>query len=169
MAIYKEFASGKDFERAGTGEYVVTLKEIKQVEMASFNDKSVMEPKFTWIFETGGKDVDSDGKPYQFRITTGIKYGADRAGLTKLIDSLFGRHLTEQEWEDLDLEKLQGVKFKQMVSLETNIETKKLYNQVQKTYRGKGSELKLEDYQYDKRQPVAADPVTATKDPFADS
>ncbi len=111
---------GGDFSVAPDGIYVCKLKEIESLEQPSFDDQAIMEPKYKWVFEGANDDAtDDDGKPFRFVKFTKRDYGHEKAGMTILLDSMLGRHLTQDEFEEFDLPDLTARKFRVCVE-ETN-------------------------------------------------
>jgi hypothetical protein len=175
MALYATYQTpGKDFERADTGEYNCTIKNIEQTELPSFNDQNIMEPKFRWIFETI-KERTSEGEPFQFRKFTGVKYGNEKATLTLLINGVFERPFQPFEWPRVDLEKLIGQTVKVMVTLE--MKESREFNGVTTVSRPRGKKFDNGAYMdaigapASTAKPVqeAADDMDDKKDPFRDS
>lgn len=145
MAKYGEYQEpGGDFERAENGEYVVVLKEIEETTRPNFNDASITDDVWRWKFETV-EARDSEDRPFLFMTTTKTRYGNEKAALTILIDGMFRTHFDKYDWQRVDVDKLVGKKFKALVALETNPETKKEYNKILSVSRPKNNPIKLED------------------------
>jgi len=100
------FAQG-DYSVADAGNYKCILVDVEMVQRPSFDDPAVMEPNFKWRFETT-EVGDEDGKPFRFSQFTKTSYGYDMAKLTKLLDGMLGRRLTQDEFARLDLQDLKS-------------------------------------------------------------
>lgn len=102
------------FETAEAGAYLCKCVGIDVKEQPSFDNPEVMEKKFQWKFETIDAS-DSNGNPFRFSKFTSVKFGNDRSGLTILLDSMFGRRLTAEEFQSLDIEDIKSKNWKVMV------------------------------------------------------
>jgi hypothetical protein len=111
-------SGGGDFEAAEEGSYLCNLVEIKPDRRASFDDPNVMEDIFQFTFETA-EETDSQGKPFRFVTFPRAKYGNDNANLTKLLDAMIGRRLTQQEYTELDPDELMAQPYRVLVSVYT--------------------------------------------------
>jgi len=100
------FAQG-DYAAAEPGTYKCILVDVDLVERPSFEDAAVMEKNYRWRFETV-EVGDEQGKPFRFSQFTKTSYGYDMAKLTKLLDGMLGRRLTQDEFSRLDLEDLKS-------------------------------------------------------------
>lgn len=114
-----KFSTGGEFEVAEAGTYTCRLKEVVEEKGTKFDDPSVEIDQYKWTFEATEAE-DSKGEPYRFIRFTGIAYGNDKANLTKMLDGMLGRRLTQDEYEDLDIDDLKGRKWKVMVDEITN-------------------------------------------------
>lgn len=101
------FTSGGDYPVAAPGSYKCALDKIETVQRPSFEDQSIMEPNFRWVFETI-EDGDENGRPFRFTYYTKTSYGNDMAKLTKLLDSMLLRRLTQEEFASLDLDDIKA-------------------------------------------------------------
>jgi len=113
------FNEGGEYEVADDGLYLCRLKEIETLQQPSFDDPSLLEDKFKFVFEAL-ESVDSKGNPFRFVKFTKTGYGNEKAALTLLLDSMLGKHLTNQEFASLDLEDIKARKFRVNVELTTN-------------------------------------------------
>jgi len=111
--------AGGDFPVAEDGVYLCRLKEIIAEQRPSFENPDVMVDQFRFSFETI-EEADENGAPYRFVKFTGVKYGNDKANLTKTLDSMLGRRLTPDEFNDLDLEDLTAKKWRVCVEQTTS-------------------------------------------------
>lgn len=112
-------AGAGNFPAADDGVYLCVLMDIEQTQMGSFNDPTIMEPKLRFVFEAI-EEEDENGKSFRFTKITGIGFGADRAGLTQIIDGMFGKRLTADEFAALDLDELKARKWRVNVEMFTN-------------------------------------------------
>lgn len=91
--------------------------KLVSVELVPGENPQTKEPneqiKFTFQSLTW-KDPQT-GKPGTISQWTGLKYGNNKAKLTALLDMIFGRALSQQEAELVDMEKLVGLKGYAMV------------------------------------------------------
>jgi len=110
---------GGDYPAAEDGVYTCRMKDIEPCQMGSFDDPAVMEDKYRFVFESI-EEMDENGKPYRFNKITGRKHGHDKAGLTILLDQMFGRRLTAAEFAALDIEEMQAKKWRVNVELYQN-------------------------------------------------
>jgi len=110
---------GGDYPAAEDGVYTCRMKDIEPCQMGSFDDPAVMEDKYRFVFETV-EEMDENDKPFRFNKITGRKHGHDKAGLTILLDQMFGRRLTAAEFADLDIEEMQAKKWRVNVELYQN-------------------------------------------------
>jgi len=122
MSFFKEnstYNEGGNFPVADDGIYVCRLKEIEKVQGKNFDDPSILEPNFKWVFEAI-EEVDDDGSPFRFVKFTKTNYGNEKAGLTIIVDGMMGRHLTSDEYNDIELDDLKARKFRVNVELTQN-------------------------------------------------
>ncbi len=104
MAKYTDSDSG--FPTAEDGVYTCALIEVDVTERKKFESQD-MEPCIKWVFETTEVE-DQDGYPYKFFKKTGVNYGHEKAALTILIDAMFGRHLSAEEFEAVEISDLKA-------------------------------------------------------------
>jgi len=110
-----------DYSIAEDGIYICRLKEVEPLEQPSFDDPTLMEEKYKWVFEGANAEAqDEQGQPYRFIKFTKRSYGNEKAAITILVDSMLSRHLTREEFAELDLEDLKAKKFRVNVELTQN-------------------------------------------------
>lgn len=107
MAIGIGFSSNDDGVILPPREHACELVSIRQEETTDFNDATKIVPQLKFVFESL-QWKSPEGKTGIISCYTGVRYGFSKAKLTGLLDSFFGRSLTEQEAGRLDLEKLAG-------------------------------------------------------------
>lgn len=112
--FFSDNATAGEYPVADDGLYICRLKEVEKTQAPDFNDSSIQVDKLRWVFSSL-EETDDKGNPYRFSRKTGTNYGGSRAGLTILVDSMMGRHLTPDEFRDLDLDELKAQKWKVMV------------------------------------------------------
>lgn len=171
-------SGGKDFPVAPDGIYKcrLTSDSPKLAErVATYPEKGeVRELLFRWFFETT-EVGDDEGKPFRFMKQTGRGYGDNRAHLTKLLDTMLGRRLTADEFNDLDLDELRQRDWSVSVGSETSEKDGKTRNNVNsvKPYESSVKPLKpLKPVQQAAPAPVASDQpdfIDDFDDPFADN
>jgi len=105
--------SGKKYSVAEAGIYVCALVDVEATQGKSFDDPSILEPNFRWVFETT-EVGDDDGQPFRFVQFTKTFYGNEKAKLTILLDSMVGR-MTSQQFADLDIEALKAKQWQVVV------------------------------------------------------
>ena len=105
--------SGKKYSVAEAGIYVCALIDVEATQGKSFDDPSILEPNFRWVFETT-EVGDDDGQPFRFVQFTKTFYGNEKAKLTILLDSMVGR-MTSQQFADLDIEALKAKQWQVVV------------------------------------------------------
>jgi hypothetical protein len=120
--------SSGDYELAEDGIYLCKLAEVEPIKQPSFDDPAIEEDKFKFLFEAL-EETDSQGRPYRFVKFTGRAYGNEKANLTALIDGMMGRHLTQEEFANLDLDNLMAKKYRVNVEL-TQSKTGKDINKI---------------------------------------
>lgn len=101
------FSGGGDYAVAAPGTYKCALEKVETVQRPSFEDPSIMEGNFRWTFETL-EDGDENGRPFRFTYFTKTSYGNDMAKLTKLLDGMLLRRLTQEEFAQLDLDDIKA-------------------------------------------------------------
>ena len=106
--------NGKRFAVAEAGIYTCALIDIEAVQGKSFDDPSVMEPNYKFVFETT-EVGDDDGQPFRFVQFTKTIYGNDKAKLTILLDSMVGKHMDRTEYQNLDINALKGKQWQVVV------------------------------------------------------
>jgi hypothetical protein len=106
-------------ESAPSGVYSCDLVTIEKVMRRDFNDSNKEIPNFVWKWETN-EVGDAEGRPFAFTKYTKTWFGDDRANLTKLMDQMFGKRLTREEYEKLDSAWLMKQKWDVKVSKEYN-------------------------------------------------
>lgn len=109
MAIYSTASEAKTFERLGNGTYrmKLTSMEVKK-QMNQFKGREV--ERIMWRFDTTDK-AREDGESYAVFHWTGLDYGPEKAGLTHLINQMYGRPFTADEYGTFDLQQLEGQEF----------------------------------------------------------
>jgi len=105
--------SGKKYSVAEAGIYVCALIDVEATQGKSFDDPSILEPNFRWVFETT-EVGDDDGQPFRFVQFTKTFYGNEKAKLTILLDSMVGR-MTSQQFAELDIEALKAKQWQVVV------------------------------------------------------
>jgi hypothetical protein len=105
--------SGKKYSVAEAGIYVCALVDVEATQGKSFDDPSILEPNFRWVFETT-EVGDDDGQPFRFVQFTKTFYGNEKAKLTILLDSMVGR-MTSQQFAELDIEALKAKQWQVVV------------------------------------------------------
>ena len=111
--------SGGSYPVAGDGAYKCALVDVELTERPSFRDANRLEPNFRWVFET--LEVgDEEGRPFRFTQFTKTGYGFDGAKLTKLLDGMLGRRLTQDQFAALDVEELKAAAWSVTVSAIVN-------------------------------------------------
>lgn len=104
-----------EYEVAEEGVYKCRLGEVTVVQTTAYKEKDtdpdVMVDQYKWVFETIS-ERDSKGFPFKFIKYTGTNFGNDRANLTKLLDQMFGRRLTIDEFNRLDIPHLKRITWK---------------------------------------------------------
>jgi hypothetical protein len=106
--------NGKKFAVAEAGIYTCALVDIEAVQGKSFDDPSVLEPNYKFVFETT-EVGDDDGQPFRFVQFTKTAYGNDKAKLTILLDSMVGKHMDRNEYQNLDINALKGKQWQVVV------------------------------------------------------
>jgi hypothetical protein len=96
----------RQFSVAPAGSYSCVLADCKKVMRPDFNNPEIQVPHFQWSWETN-EVGDDEGQPFRFIKMTKTYFGHDDANLTKLMDSMFGKRLTRDEYAKLTLEQLQ--------------------------------------------------------------
>lgn len=175
MGFFQEnakFGSGGDYAVADDGVYTCRFKEIETLKQPSFDDASVLEDKFKFVFETVD-EVDNENNPFRFVKFTKTSYGYEKAALTILIDGMLGRHLTEQEFLALDLDDLKAKKFKVVVELTKNQSGKEINKILSvKPMKPAGEGAKMGNMNGVKKKPTPEVPdqeeEDLSEDPFAD-
>lgn len=109
-------SGGGDYELGDDGLYICRLKEIESLMQPSYDDANIMEPKYKWVFESV-EEMDSTGNPFRFVNFTKRKYGHEKAAITILLDGMLGKHLTNEEFNALDLDALMAKKYRVSVEL----------------------------------------------------
>jgi len=124
------FTEGKLFSVAETGIYACALTEIELTDRPTFDDPSITEKTFKWVFEST-EVGDEEGQPFRFVAFTKTNYGYDRAKITALLDGMLGRRLARQEFMALDVNELRTGDWSVMVSAKENMRGK-MVNVVEK-------------------------------------
>lgn len=98
-------------------------------------DRNVKEAcfQFEWIAVDSRKKpltlkIDGRESEVKFSKRTGMQYGGKRSSLTKIINAYFARPLTAVEFENFDLELMEGTVVTLLVSVE--VEEGKEYNSI---------------------------------------
>ena len=98
---------GKKFSVAESGVYICALIDIEAVQGKSFDDPTVLEANYKFVFETT-EVGDDDGQPFRFVQFTKTAYGNEKAKLTILLDSMLGKHLDRNQYAALDINALKS-------------------------------------------------------------
>ena len=104
---------------APAGIYSCDLVKIEKVMRRDFNDSNKEIPNFVWQWESN-EVGDDNGSPFRFTKYTKTWFGDDRANLTKLMDQMFGKRLTREEYAKLDSGWLMKQKWDVKVTKEFN-------------------------------------------------
>jgi len=107
-----------DYELAEAGAYICRLKEVVTEDRPGYDDSTILQPQYKFVFETT-QTAATDGRPFRFTRFTGVKYGNDSANLTKLLDQMLGKRLTEDEFRQLDLRHLMAREYRLVVDEHT--------------------------------------------------
>lgn len=99
--------TGRKFSVAESGVYICSLIDIEAVQGKSFDDPTVLEPNYKFVFETT-EVGDEDGQPFRFVQFTKTVYGNEKAKLTILLDSMLGKHLDRNQYAALDINSLKS-------------------------------------------------------------
>ena len=99
--------TGRKFSVAESGVYICSLIDIEAVQGKSFDDPTVLEPNYRFVFETT-EVGDEDGQPFRFVQFTKTVYGNEKAKLTILLDSMLGKHLDRNQYAALDINSLKS-------------------------------------------------------------
>jgi hypothetical protein len=107
MSINVKYSTGSgDFAILAVGDHPCRLTDLKPVTRPKFQSDE-MQQQLQWTF-TSLSQTDEEGRPMIISQWTGFGYGAPNAKLTGLLDQFFGRALTEEEIEQMDMERLVG-------------------------------------------------------------
>jgi hypothetical protein len=106
--------TGRKFSVAESGVYICSLIDIEAVQGKSFDDPTVLEPNYKFVFETT-EVGDEDGQPFRFVQFTKTVYGNEKAKLTILLDSMLGKHLDHNQYAALDINSLKSQKWQVVV------------------------------------------------------
>lgn len=106
--------TGRKFSVAESGVYICSLIDIEAVQGKSFDDPTVLEPNYKFVFETS-EVGDEDGQPFRFVQFTKTVYGNEKAKLTILLDSMLGKHLDRNQYAALDINSLKSQKWQVVV------------------------------------------------------
>jgi hypothetical protein len=106
--------TGRKFSVAESGVYICSLIDIEAVQGKSFDDPTVLEPNYKFVFETT-EVGDEDGQPFRFVQFTKTVYGNEKAKLTILLDSMLGKHLDRNQYAALDINSLKSQKWQVVV------------------------------------------------------
>lgn len=90
------------------GEHACSLTSVVLGKGKDFNTQVEID-QWEFTFESMTRK-DMDGKPEVITLWCGVNYGNDKAKLTKLLDQVFGRSLTREEYRVLDFAKMVGMK-----------------------------------------------------------
>ena len=99
--------TGRKFSVAESGVYICALIDIEAIQGKSFDDPTVLEPNYKFVFETT-EVGDEDGQPFRFVQFTKTVYGNEKAKLTILLDSMLGKHLDRNQYAALDINSLKS-------------------------------------------------------------
>lgn len=109
MAIYSTASEAKTFERLSNGTYRMKLTSMEvRKQMNQFKGREV--ERIMWRFDTTDK-AREDGESYAVFHWTGLDYGPEKAGLTHLVNQMYGRPFTPDEYGTFDLQQLEGKEF----------------------------------------------------------
>lgn len=101
------------------GEYTLTLIACEEIMVRDFeNPDGPKLPKWKWVFEADADDP--AGEPYEYVLITGLKYGSDKATLTKLYDQIVPG-ITSKEAARLDTDDLLNKKYRTTLKHTTTI------------------------------------------------
>ena len=104
----------KEYPLIPAGEHILKLQSCDIQEFEDRFQKSesgkVERLKFRFI----SNETDDDGAPYDYVVYTGMTYGNDKAGLTRLIDMLVPG-MTEKKFADFDTDDLVGKRFRAQI------------------------------------------------------
>jgi len=106
--------TGRKFSVAESGVYICSLIDIEAVQGKSFDDPTVLEPNYKFVWETT-EVGDEDGQPFRFVQFTKTVYGNEKAKLTILLDSMLGKHLDRNQYAALDINSLKSQKWQVVV------------------------------------------------------
>ena len=106
--------TGKKFSVAESGVYICALIDIEAVQGKSFDDPTVLEANYKFVFETT-EVGDDDGQPFRFVQFTKTAYGNEKAKITILLDSMLGKRLDRNEYANLDINALKAQKWQVVV------------------------------------------------------
>ena len=106
--------TGRKFSVAESGVYICSLIDIEAVQGKSFDDPTVLEPNYKFVFESI-EVGDEDGQPFRFVQFTKTVYGNEKAKLTILLDSMLGKHLDRNQYAALDINSLKSQKWQVVV------------------------------------------------------
>lgn len=109
-----------DVVEAGKHRIIVTMVDMSQ--RPGFVNKNVWEDCFRWTFKTK-----EGNKTLQYK--TNCTYGNPDAGLTTVIDALFGRSLTDEEAGGLDVRECITMECDAILNSKQDQQTKKFYNE----------------------------------------
>ena len=106
--------TGRKFSVAESGVYICALIDIEAVQGKSFDDPTVLEPNYKFVFESV-EVGDEDGQPFRFVQFTKTVYGNEKAKITILLDSMLGKRLDRNEYANLDINALKAQKWQVVV------------------------------------------------------
>lgn len=89
------------------GEHAVRLASVRLKDGRNFNTGAT-EDNWEFVFESVNR-VSADGRAEVCTVWTNVNYGHDKAKLTLLMDQIFGRRLTREEYKNLDFDRMVGM------------------------------------------------------------
>ena len=104
----------KEYALIPAGEHILKLSSCDVQEFEDRYGKSNSGKVERLKFRIVSNETDDDGTPYDFVVYTGMTYGNEKAGLTKLIDMLVPG-MTEKQFADFDTDDLVGKKFRAQI------------------------------------------------------
>jgi len=130
MVANTPFLKKQTFPTFPADKYKCRVTKIELTERVPFQapEGTPKEPAIRFYFDAVDVDAKSkteipiiiDGKPVDFRSLTGVDYGGETStnAVTKIVDGIVGRHLTDTELENLNFSNLENQSVYVMVTLE---------------------------------------------------
>ena len=106
----------KDYPLIPAREHIFKLVSCDFSEMDDkFGARDAVNGKVKRLkFRFVSQEEDEDGTPYDYAVITGLTYGNEKAGLTRLIDMLVPG-MTVEKFADFDTDDLVGKKFRAQI------------------------------------------------------